>query len=327
MAPEKSRLTLVDIEPRLTQLLSETIRACLHPDMQIGSIAERPLPKSGFSGAQMRLFDVKITANQPDAPSLALLVKAAPLNERHALVTLYRQGQPAVPFCHTLDLVSEGPAPICMRYIQSDPNDAGYGFLRLAARELAAIHAKNLANHDLLTWAPPADRGFYEGGYVLKTWRDCWYELLKDMDFKSEFGQYCQPLETAAVDFLAAMGELWDEGKTLTLIHGDLHDGNVLSENGKPFIVDWGQAHYGSFYIDLPNLFSAEVIPFYLQALADLGCEIPRHEFMRRYRQAGRYVGFKYIAFTLSGWPDRNQPGSMVRAHLNNLINLAINGA
>jgi len=38
-------------------------------------------------------------------------------------------------------------------------------------------------------------------------------------------------------------------------------------------------------------------------------------------------VGFKYMGFVLSQWTSRDQPGSWVRDGLENLIELAINGA
>ena len=41
---------------------------------------------------------------------------------------------------------------------------------------------------------------------------------------------------------------------------------------------------------------------------------------------AERYVGFKYLAFVMSQWADRDLPGSKVRDQMNNLVQMALNG-
>src|SRR5205823_6249849 len=66
--------------------------------------------------------------------------------------------------------------------------------------------------------------------------------------------------------------------------------------------IDWGQARYGSFYLDLPNYFTPQSVLLYRDALAELGLDIPADEFMAHYRDAGRYPGFKYIGFLLFQW-------------------------
>jgi hypothetical protein len=42
-----------------------------------------------------------------------------------------------------------------------------------------------------------------------------------------------------------------------------------------------------------------ESIPYYRDALAELGLNIPEAEFMQCYGEAGRYPGFKYMGFLL----------------------------
>jgi hypothetical protein len=315
------------MDPLMHSLLSHTLRTCLSPDAQITHIMEIPFTQSGYAGAEMHLFEVQLLAGPGGVKTVPLLVKNAPLHERLALTTLYQQGHALIPYAYAPDLVHDGPAPICMQYIQADPEISGPTFLNRTARELASLHFRNLGNRKPLAWAPPADTSFFAGGYVLQTWRTAWNELMADSDFAAEFNPYGQPLEDAAADFLTTMEALWEEGETLTLIHGDLHDGNVVAANGNPYIVDWGQAHYGTFYIDLPNLLSRAEIRTYYESITQLGYSLSEDTFFERYCQAGRYVGFKYMAFVMAGWADRDQPGSMVRPHMHNLIHLALNGA
>jgi hypothetical protein len=315
------------MDPSVQNLLADTIRVCLNPQAQITHTVALPFSQHGYSGAELSLFEVQFLEGLKCTKTVSLLVKQALLNERRAMTVLFQQGQAVIPFCYTPDLSTYAPAPICMQYIQTDAEDPGKDFLRQIAEKLAAIHCTNLGNRDLLAWAQPADKNFFAGSYVLETWRNGWSRCQTDPDFVEEYGAWQSPLEAAAVDFLTAMDQLWLEGDTLTLVHADLHDENILAKDGNPYIVDWEQAHYGSFYIDLPNVLSREEIPFYREALEQLGYSVSPDVFLEHYRQAGRYVGFKYMAFVMTGWPDRDQPGSMVRSHLNNLIHLAVNGA
>ena len=134
-------------------------------------------------------------------------------------------------------------------------------------------------------------------------------------------------LETAAGQFKKDVEGLWQDGKTLTLIHADLHDGNIVFRSGEFYIIDWGQARYGSFYLDLPNLFSHIDARSYYKALLQHGISINEKEFFTCYRKMGRYVGFKYLGFVLSHWASRNEQDSWVYGALENLIDKALHGA
>lgn len=306
-------------------LLAETVRVCLDPRAVDVQAAELPFSFTGYSGAWMRLFAVEYRGGDGAERAAHMLVKAAGRIERRTSVLLSRQGHAALPFAYAADLNMEAPAPLCVEYLQPD-SGPGEEFAQRAAEALAEIHFRNLGDRGMLGWAPPADGGYFSGGYVLETWRRAWQERLTDADFAREYGARQDALEAAAVDFLAQMEALWREGATLTLIHGDLHDGNALVSAGRPYFIDWAHAHYGSFYLDLPNLFTLAEAEFYRSRMAQLGLEIAAPEFAARYRQAARHVGFKYMAFTLSGWAGRDQTGSQVRAHLDNLIHLAVHG-
>lgn len=285
------------------------------------------MPQRGYSGATLRLFDVRYTAKASEERTVSLLVKVAPLIERQALARLGQLKLTGVPFNYAPDLATDGSAPVCLQYLHRDEGRSLEAAMSRAAEELAALHLANLGQRKRLAWAPPADRRCLAGGYVLATWRQWWQHSMADAAFVGEYGPYEAPLATAAERFLDTMDALWQEDETLTLIHGDLHDGNVVIQEDAPYFVDWGQARYGSFYLDLPNLFSPAPASLYHQALAQRGYVVPLDEFEARYREAGRYVGFKYMGFVLSQWPDRDRPDSPVRGYLDNLIRLALHGA
>jgi aminoglycoside phosphotransferase (APT) family kinase protein len=126
---------------------------------------------------------------------------------------------------------------------------------------------------------------------------------------------------------MQCVDEIWQEGTTITLIHGDLHSGNVVTASGQPYIIDWDHARYGSFYLDLPNLFPGENVRRYYRSLARSGVVIDERQFAERYCEMGRYVGFKYLAYVLFHWHQRDEPGSWVRGGLENLLDMTLNGA
>jgi hypothetical protein len=135
----------------------------------------------------------------------------------------------------------------------------------------------------------------------------------------AEYGDIGRQMEEAVGPFLAAMDSLWAEGDSLTLIHADMMDDHVLVHARRPYLIDWGQARYGSFYLDLPNYFTPDSVLSYRDALAELGLDIPEDAFMRRLREAGRYPGFKYIGVLLSLWV-AGQLGSLHGSLLDQLL-------
>ena len=308
-------------------LLLETIRACLSPGAEITCVSEKPVNDRGYSGAQMRLFDIDYATRSGRMASVSLMTKKTTLQERRASTLLYEQKHQHVPFCHTLDLVSEGEALLCQQFIQNEGNASAAPAIREAAKGLALIHHANMGHNELRTWLPPANRAYFESGYVLGSWRDSWAGALTDPEFEREFGKYSENLKAAAGRFLADMESLWNEGASLTLIHADLHADNIVVWNGQPYFVDWGQARYGSFYLDLPNYFPPAASSVYHEVLTRLDYEIPLSEFFERYREAGRYVGFKYMGFWLARWFHKEEIRSKVRYHLTNLIHLARDGS
>jgi Ser/Thr protein kinase RdoA (MazF antagonist) len=195
-----------------------------------------------------------------------------------------------------------------------------------AAQGLARIHQANMGRGAELAWLPRADHVFFDGSFVLGNWRDEWAQTMAHPRFAQEWGAFTGPLQAAAAHFLRAMGTIWDDGHSLTLVHGDLHARNVLVDGGMPYFIDWEHARYGSLYLDLPNYFAPEHLPVYRGALAELGYAIPADQVLQGYHEASRYVGFKYLGFWLQHWRRGGDDRALSRAPLAALIATALEG-
>jgi aminoglycoside phosphotransferase (APT) family kinase protein len=256
--------------------------------------------EQGYSGAGMARHVATFTTPAGDTQHVSLITKEASLRERRVLALLLSQGQ-CVPFCHTFDLVTDQPALVCQQDLSTDAPHAPADVARQAARCLARIHAVNRGRAGDLAWLPRADRGYLEE-VILADYRQQLARACERPEFSREYGAVVQQIEQAVGPFLAAMETLWQEGDSLTLIHADMMENHVLVSAGHPHLVDWGQARYGPLYLDLPNYFTPDNVLLYREALAEFGHDIPASAFMERYREAGRYPGFKYIGFLLFLW-------------------------
>lgn len=289
---------------QIEQLLEQTIRAYVCPEAHVMRFDTRPMGQDerGYSGAQLRRHTVTFRTSEGDATTTTLVTKEAALVERRVLDLLTSQDQ-CVPFSHALDLVSDHPALVCQQDLggNSSPQPPFAQLEHQAARCLARIHYTNLGRAPELAWLPRADRAYVEGD-ILADYRTQVARAKERPAFTSQLGSVARKMEEAISPFLDAMDMLWQEESSLTLIHADMMDAHILVHDDRPYIIDWNQARYGSFYLDLPNYFTPGGALSYRNALAELGLVIPEDEFMHRYREAGRYAGFKYIGFLLSLW-------------------------
>jgi hypothetical protein len=303
------------------ELIGATIAAHIAPGARVVAVREREGGAQGFSGALLRYYD--ITYEQAGlSGEIALVTKEAALVERRALAWLGERGLPA-PFSHTLDLTTDGPALVCMEQVGDAPLPGERA--RPAARALAAIGHAALGRGDELPWLPRADPAFFAERIVDTCWRGPWRHALTGAGytdwygrrrepsgsgdpFWAEFAVYDRPLEDAAARFLHDMAALWRAGDSLTLIHADFHGDHLRLSGGRGSAIDWESARYGSFYVDLPNYFSREEALLYRDALADLGRDIPRDQFLACYDAASRYVGFKYFGIGVLHWRPGDPP-------------------
>ncbi len=254
--------------------------------------------------AAVQRYAVEYTDRSGRRNMVTLLTKDAPLVERRVLDHFSREGQPGIPFSHVLDLATDGPALVCQQDLTPDGAPPNEVVIRGAAGRFARIHHANLGRTRELPWLPRADRAYVAGGFVLGNCWEQWDETMRLEAFAREWGPQRSRLEAAAARFLADMDQLWTEGDSLTLIHADLHHDQVLVHDSEPYIIDWGQARYGSFYLDLPNYFTIEQASTHRDALAASGLVVPEDRFVERFEMARRYVAFKYLGYTM--WSSRN---------------------
>jgi len=291
------------MDHELAPLLTAMLRRHYAATATLTAVVEQP-QNQGFSGATIRRFQVQYQS--ADGPGNAtLLTKDGPLAERRVLDLLNAQGQPAVPRSHSLDLSSPERELFCMEAIEGDESVPAAELPPLTAAGLAAIHAANLGRGGELPWLPQADPAHFAATVINEYWREPWQESLRNPEFAAAYGQHTAALEQAAERFLADMAELWQANASLTLIHADMQPpsgGHLLVSRGRPYLADWGQARYGSLYLDLPNHWNPTTVEHYRLALAAHGITIPPAEFMARYRIAGRYVGFKFLGTMAWFW-------------------------
>lgn len=282
----------------LEQLLLATVQIHINPTATIVNYAQLSHNTSSPKMTVQR-FEVHLS----DGQSIILVVKPSPRIERLALKRLNQQRQPLVPLSHTLDLNGDGEALICMLNAGDEISPTHiHTYHQPLADGLAKIHLANMNQADDLWWLPKTDRAYFADFILGWTWRSAWERALEDANFVEQFSDYIPKVQASAKQFPDLMEQLYDDPSTRTLIHTDIYTGHILATD-KPYLVDWGQSHYGSFYLDLPNCFeTSDHAEIYRQALAQQGMHIPRDAFVQKYQMAGRFVGFRYMWYWLEEW-------------------------
>lgn len=302
-------------------LLTYTIHRFIAANAQINDIAEVPGPQ-GYSGAAVAYYTVTYVPDNGPAQVVRLVTKAAPLQERQVLALLMAQGHPVVPPTYLPDLIDDQPALICQLDVSPDHQAAPADLMAQAAQGLAAIHSINRGQQATLGWLPTADDHFLEEVIFADVWAQ-WHPTVQDPAFAAIFGWAEPHLKQAMARFKAWNAAQWQHPTALTLIHADMQDNHVLVQAGRPYFIDWGQARYGSLYLDLPNYFTRETVPVYHAALLEHGWTIARDEFLQNYGLAGHYLGFKYLGFMLHGW---RQDGMAWREMVERMLTAALHG-
>jgi hypothetical protein len=236
---------------------------------------------------------------------------------------LQAQQQPNVPFAHTIDSPDGEQLRICLQDVgdQNRPTSLDPISETELAREaagLAAIHVANFQQHTRLDWLPVMSPRYVQDMLFVRAWRPAWEAAVADARFATAFRDAIPRVEAAAATIVEDMHVLLHEPASQTLIHADLNPSNVLVYEGHPFFIDWQTAMRGSFYIDLPHhhctLIQAE---HYRRALAAHGHSISRHDFAERYRVAARYIGFRYMWWTLEYWLEDQAQTPWVQHYIN----------
>lgn len=300
----------------LPRLLQETVSAYLSPVARIAAIEPRPI-EAGLSGAAVRRYRVEMDGPSFARRELSLVTKEAELVERRVLALLTAQGQPNVPFSHSADLTTDGPALVCLQdlgdahrptVLDSITPEA----IRQEAHGLALIHHANRGR---------ADHAYIAGAIMETYWPPPWSQALADPAFARQFAPYIAAVEDAAARIADEMDALDHNDAARPLIHGDINPSNFLLHAGMPYFIDWQAARYGSFYLDLPHhLHTRDLAESYRAARAALGDEIPADEFGACLRVAARYIGLRYLWWTLAAWQDDHTATAWVYHYLNMVV-------
>ncbi|GER89804.1 hypothetical protein KDW_39660 [Dictyobacter vulcani] len=308
----------------LTHLLQTTITRYISAEAQIEQITSSPITP-GLSGTRIQRHH--FTLKTPQGPKQASLVtKEAGLLERRILTILNEQAQQAIPFSHTLDLTTDGPALLCLQDISPQPKSASEhaspsNLLMQKAQGLATIHATNRSQRGAFSWLPRADRSYVTTYIQQRFWRPAWERVVHDPAFIQLFGAEIPQVEAAAATIADEMDTLYQEDNTLTLVHADLNPSNVIVYENAPYFIDWELPRYGSFYLDLPHLFPAlEQAEYYRQALEEAEIRILPEDFAVRYRIAARFVGLRYLWLPLKAWQADHTRTTWVRHYLSMII-------
>jgi aminoglycoside phosphotransferase (APT) family kinase protein len=284
----------------------------------------------GWSGAALARFRVFLQ----NGTSLTLITKTMGRNERRVMHLLSSEGHAHTPFAYVPDLEREGPCLVCMQDVgstkmgiplRSDDRSPSAAVNQQVAAALASIHLHYRGRGLELGWLPPADAPHITGRLLTDMWRSRWDEALQtNPAFAREFGHYTPHLEAAGACLRRTVASLWQEATSLTLTHGDLHGDHVLLWHGHPYFIDWDWAAYGPFYLDLPALFTPSTVHHYREALVAQGLEISEPDFMERYHQIGRYVGFRYLCSGIWEW--QAAPKTIIGRRLLLTIKWALDG-
>lgn len=315
----------------LVDPFARVISEHLRERVVIGDIAEAPQPLMGESGGDVRIYQVSYRQmdhrQKQSEVACRIVTKNATALEQRILERFTEQKQ-AVPPLYIPAPAEAKRAAVYMLYaasrpdaeIMSDPHSAA---TERVARRLAKIHADNRTQCP--SWLPQVSANPIRQLWLAET-QTQWETCLTDNSFASEFGHYTGRLQRALEQFLDLIKAFTAEGDSLTLVNSDLHPDHIRLFDGDPVFIDWEQACFGSFYLDLVNYFSVESVLLYRDALHEAGHSIPAAEFIDRFREAGRYMGLRYLAVGLLQWQSGGEQRDQGRWFFHYCLTLALHG-
>ena len=107
-----------------------------------------------------------------------------------------------------------------------------------------------------------------------------------------------------------------------TLAHTDIYHGHVFEQAGRALVIDWGQARYGTLFLDLGDTFDTpEAGQLYREALAERGVRLDDNTFRTGHLLARRFAGVRYLWWWLESW--RQEPQTWNRDGLERTLAMA----
>lgn len=291
--------------PELASILQETSAAHLSTIGPITLLDTQTLHR-GLSGAlvERHHFEAQ-TLTGPH--TFSLITKQATVRERRVLSWLQQQGSARIPFVLIPDEGCDGSSLICMQDLGSDHRPTSltpvtHAFIEQEAAGLAALHAPHMGAQEQLSWLPPFD-GACAREYIEHYWFPAWKKVCAHNAFVQRFHTAIPQVEHWAVVLPDAIDTLFHQSAFCTLIHTDIHPGNELIFKEHSYLVDWQEAHYGPCFLDVPHhLHTRALAESYRLALAGAGSSFSPEEFTHGYHIAARFIGLRYIWWTLEEW-------------------------
>ena len=102
-----------------------------------------------------------------------------------------------------------------------------------------------------------------------------------------------------------------------SLLHGDVHTGNILVADGEGVLVDWGGARVGSPMLDLANVAGMDSAGFTVYSHAwrhATGAALDRWAVQLGYRWAGVQIPIQYLAWVVEFRPSAEVDRALDRA-------------
>lgn len=286
-------------------LLSTTIDQHIAPGAAITRVDVLPI-NEGLSGVPINRVGVSYTWADGSSAYARLVLKECSDVERRVLDRL--QDSPRhVPYAVSSAAEDAGRRLVCMQDLGERQRPDSLSAIdpalqRREAEALADIHTSNLGAADL-EWLPMADRSYYRWAIEDQFFRWAWDKAIANRAFTERFAPYLAAVEDASIHIIDEMVLLSADPRWVTLVHTDINPSNVLILGEHPYIIDWDTARRGPLFLDVPHHLSTPgQAEDYRVALMQRGLRIDRAEFEHFYRIAARYIGLRYIWWTLESW-------------------------
>ncbi|MEK3899175.1 MULTISPECIES: phosphotransferase family protein [unclassified Paenibacillus] len=300
--------------------IEETVRQFLSDKARVLDIESTRL-HSGYQAVDLFRHRILVESEGRQEYS-SVITKMASGNERRVMNRLFDQGA-NVPFNKAGDLNSDHRALLCIQDVDYKTNYQNLDIGMLQHKEmqaLAYIHNRNRGLQEELSWLPRINRAYIET-IIDGVWRPAWEETQHNERFVETFGTYISEVNAISEKIVDELEALWKDEATHTLIHNDLNPGNVLVHNNDDVMfIDWEEARYGSLFLDIPMRVDRSQAGEYREVLASLGWVLPANTFEQRYRAASRYLGLRYMTWSLGAWLQDSGTEGGLRRYLDMVI-------
>lgn len=283
----------------------------------VSSVQALPI-HAGVSRVNVRRYEVEVDEGSP----LRLVLKPCGRTERRTLAAL--DGLAGVPRAFVPDISIDDVLDVALEDAGEallPPGKAGWA---RAADALAGIHAHFLGRGADLPWLPRLDEAYIEGFILGRCWRGAWERAVADERFLAHFGRFRPRVEASAAhlarDLLAY--EARHGAQVNSLAHTDVYYGHIFERDGVALVIDWGQARYAPFFLDLGDTFgTADGGQVYREALEARGVSVPHNVFWTGFTLARRFAGLRYVWWWTQSW--QHDPQDWNAAGLERMLGMA----